>query len=66
MVCHFPSLAVPPVGLKTLERYLRVKKWRAFRCPKSTSQNLEIVTVDDENGVILVQGSVPGQRMGGY
>ena len=29
-----------------------------------TVQNLEIVTVDDESGVILVQGSVPGAKNG--
>ena len=29
-----------------------------------TVQNLEIVTVDDESGVILVQGSVPGPKNG--
>lgn len=29
-----------------------------------TIQNLEIVSVDDDNGVILVQGSVPGPKNG--
>ena len=29
-----------------------------------TIQNLEIVSVDDENGVILVQGAVPGPKNG--
>ena len=29
-----------------------------------TIQNLEIVSVDDENGLILVQGSVPGPKNG--
>ncbi|GIS16060.1 MAG: 50S ribosomal protein L3 [Alphaproteobacteria bacterium] len=40
------------------------KKMAGHLGPKSNNTKSEIVTVDDESGVILVQGSVPGPKNG--
>ena len=55
-----------PASARIRARCSRTRRWPAITAPSGvTTQNLRIVSADDERGLIMVEGAVPGAP-GGY
>ena len=67
MVYQFLTVRmVQQVNAKTLVRCLKARRWLVRWVISASRHNLEIVAVDDTQGIILIEGAVPGSRMVGF
>jgi large subunit ribosomal protein L3 len=54
---------VRPVTARTRARSSRARRWPVtWAQTRVTTQNLEVVSTDDDRGLILVRGAVPGSK----
>ena len=52
------------VSVRTRARCSRARRWPVTWGCRVTTQNLEVVSTDDEHGLILIHGAVPGAKNG--
>ena len=58
---------VQQVSVKTLARCSKARRWLVIMgAVRVTTQNLEVVSVDDEQGMILIMARFLAQRMAGF
>ena len=66
MVCLYRIARMAQLAsVRIPEKCLRARKWLAIWVQsRNTTQNIEVVAVDDDEGVVLLCGAVPGPKNG--
>jgi large subunit ribosomal protein L3 len=66
MVCRFRiARTVQLASVRIRARCLKARRWLAiWALARNTTQNIEVVAVDNDEGVVLLCGAVPGPKNG--